>query len=317
MSLPAALAGLVTERCGPVGFCIYCKRTDLPEGMARFSDEHVVPRALGGTLLLTEASCNSCAQAINAGFEGPFIKGTLGDIRHKHGTRSRHRKPGRGSPTIKVARALDGSSFEVPLADYPVCFPVYNFGTATLITGGPDQSVDANGWWEVGICEEDDFPEKYAAFVAKYPQWDQLFGFRMAPAVFARMIAKTAYGIAVSKLGHDAFDEEITPVILGTQPLFSRWVGGSREGYANIAPDETGYCLKLIPLDDHRGRLVIDYRLLKVWRKLRFHVVLGTIDFSNPLHRAALVRSGGSWSPAAAADVSSQVMSLQTTDQTK
>jgi len=44
-----------TTRFPPVGYCIYCGSTD------DLRDEHVVPLALDGTLILPDSSCKACA----------------------------------------------------------------------------------------------------------------------------------------------------------------------------------------------------------------------------------------------------------------
>lgn len=50
--------------------CIYCKKIT-----NRFSDEHVIPKALGGSIILKNAVCNSCNNALSREFEMAVFKG--------------------------------------------------------------------------------------------------------------------------------------------------------------------------------------------------------------------------------------------------
>lgn len=63
----------------PVGRCIYCgtKEGDL-------TDEHIVPFALGGNMILPKASCIPCQRIINQEIETPtlnVLSGSYGPLR--------------------------------------------------------------------------------------------------------------------------------------------------------------------------------------------------------------------------------------------
>src|SRR3712207_705268 len=51
-----------TKRVGSVGCCIYCGATN------ELTDEHVIPLALAGNIIVPDASCRACA-AITSDFE--------------------------------------------------------------------------------------------------------------------------------------------------------------------------------------------------------------------------------------------------------
>lgn len=50
--------------------CIYCKKIT-----NSFSDEHVIPKALGGSIVLKNAVCNGCNNALSKEFEMSVLKG--------------------------------------------------------------------------------------------------------------------------------------------------------------------------------------------------------------------------------------------------
>ncbi|WP_217539485.1 HNH endonuclease, partial [Stenotrophomonas sp. GbtcB23] len=58
-----AINAVNSLRLAPVGASIYCGATD-----GRLTEEHIIPKGLGGTLVLPQASCDDCA-AITSLFE--------------------------------------------------------------------------------------------------------------------------------------------------------------------------------------------------------------------------------------------------------
>lgn len=58
------------KRYPPVGQCIYCGR--MPPEVA-LEEEHIIPLAINGGLILPDASCRRCADAINTDFEQDFL----------------------------------------------------------------------------------------------------------------------------------------------------------------------------------------------------------------------------------------------------
>src|SRR3546814_4848160 len=57
----------------PVGYCIYCGADSDPSGL---TDEHIIPRALGGDRILQKASCKPCQRTINHEFEN-YVLGKM------------------------------------------------------------------------------------------------------------------------------------------------------------------------------------------------------------------------------------------------
>lgn len=98
---------------GPMGFCIYCGRTD-----GKLTKEHVVPEALGGVHVLTRASCDVCRETLNHKVDKPAIRALM-QGRAAYGFKSKRTKKGR---KIKVVHPPDQDKFLVSefAADYPV-----------------------------------------------------------------------------------------------------------------------------------------------------------------------------------------------------
>ena len=93
-------------RYAPVGQCIYCGIVDVPPGMKRFHDEHIVPLALNGTLILPEASCRQCERVINKEIENRLLSEEYARFRAKHGLPTR--RPKDRKKTVKLPRIHGG-----------------------------------------------------------------------------------------------------------------------------------------------------------------------------------------------------------------
>ena len=111
----------------PVGRCIYCGATEPPADIGRFTDEHIIPLAMGGNLILPQASCKQCEKIINREIETPVCSQEWGLLRAKRNFPTRNKKK-RKAKTHQKVRRIDGSTMRIPLADLstPVC--LYKFG---------------------------------------------------------------------------------------------------------------------------------------------------------------------------------------------
>ena len=114
-----------------VRHCIYCGETKLLAGVSKFGDEHIIPLALGGNLILPEASCKICERIINREIETPVLSQEWGYLR------SKREFPTRNSRTHVFVHSHDGSLMKMPVADYPSPVPLYKFGEPRILAGLP------------------------------------------------------------------------------------------------------------------------------------------------------------------------------------
>src|SRR4051794_2543668 len=101
----------------PVGRCIYCGETKLPRGVLRFGNEHIIPLALGGNLVLPEASCRECEKIINREIENPILRQEWGHLRTRRDFPSRN-KALRKHRTHLMMRGTDGAPIPIPIKDH-------------------------------------------------------------------------------------------------------------------------------------------------------------------------------------------------------
>jgi hypothetical protein len=266
----------------PIGKCIYCGETKLPVGVSRFGDEHIIPLALGGNLILQESSCRKCEKIINREIETPVCSHEWGYLRAKREFPTRNKKK-RLAKTHIIVQGVDGSPMRIPVADYSAPVTMYKFGEARILSGlGP--GVDDLRWTVVILtsCDEE------MGMQRKYPGWDKIHRPKAQPYPFARLLAKIAYAYVVAEYGLGAFAPLVTDIILGRSDDYFYTVGGSWD----IAP--------IIPGGDHvtnitvrgvglsRMLIVVDIRLFSVAETPSYHVVVGEVDSKNPEHVTAL-----------------------------
>lgn len=182
-----------TFRYPPVGRCIYCGSDAEP-----LSDEHPVPLALGGHLILPKASCKPCADQTHR-YEGVTLRTTLGNLRMRYGFPTRRKNE---RPTHIEIGTLDSAgragSRKVPVNEYPVGAFIPRFGRAGFFQGAPPH-LDILEHLPVGHPTDD-----LDAFQMKY-SWDGLISVKWMPVEFGKTIIKMCYAYAIANLGLDAF----------------------------------------------------------------------------------------------------------------
>ena len=169
-----------------MGRCIYCGSTEPSSGARRFGDEHVVPLALNGALVLPEASCKSCERVINKEIETQLLTDEWSQFRAKYGLPTRRPK---NRPKTVVLGTLTGGQFHVPVKEYTAPVPLYRFSTARILSGA--QPVANSDAWTLNIFVDGD---EEVRLQHRYPHWDRKHIIKPEPYRFARFIAKVAYG---------------------------------------------------------------------------------------------------------------------------
>ena len=147
----------------PVGQCIYCGTTTLPAGVKRFGDEHVIPLALGGNLILREAACGKCEKIINEDVETPVLLKEWVYLRIKRNFPTRGKSKKR--PTHVTLRSRDGAALSIPIQDYSTPVPAYKFIAPRILSGAP--RTDDNKHWTMDILTDH---ESELQMRSKYPQ---------------------------------------------------------------------------------------------------------------------------------------------------
>lgn len=201
-----------------IGFCIYCLST------AGLSDEHVIPKGLGGMRTLLNASCENCSK-ITSKFEGDLIGraknnevGLLWDFRVHSNLPSRRGTTKEAKLLQLVEDAKTGKRSEklVKPEDYVGVFMLPIFDEPGCITGKPNPGGLPLNEWMTYISNQDKALKGY-----KYGS-----RFRSRQGDFPRFLAKVGYGNAIFEFGYKAVAGSRLPVIiLENSPEQSQWIG--------------------------------------------------------------------------------------------
>ena len=268
------------HRYAPVGRCIYCGTTKPPALAKRFGDEHIVPLALNGGLILPQASCRRCERVINREIEAPLLTGNWAYFRAKH------RLPTRRPRRRKKSMVLHGSRIRIPITEYTAPTLVYQFAPAGVLSGA-EPVPNSHAWTVRHVVSNGD---EETALQRRYSSWGgrHLIG-PVEPYRFARLIAKIAYGFAVAEIGLGCFRSTVGGIILGRSEDYFRLVGSPSREPASPKDGKHHFDIQL--------RVGISSWLITVSIKLfagagfpAYHAVVGEIDTRNPDHAAALRR---------------------------
>jgi len=247
-----------------LGRCLYCQTTELRPGSGLpLSAEHIVAEGLGGTLILPEASCESCAK-LTCTIEGSILRTVLLAPRRKLRIRSK-RKAAKDDP-IPVTFIRDGKEIttEVKISGHPTVLVLNRLSPPRLISWGRGGHV---GFWAHGLGYLRDIKSGTAI---PTPIFDTLR--------FCQMLAKIAHCFAVAEL-RDRIEPFLPRYILhefvGTDVNLDgyEWVGGSD---ANCSPDKAMHTLgwEIVTFGSERY-VVISIRLFGNLESPIYRVVVG------------------------------------------
>jgi hypothetical protein len=263
----------VTHRYPAVEHCIYCG------SRSKLGDEHIIPFALNGGLLLPKASCDTCANVTHR-FERTVARTMLGHFRIRHKVQSR--RPEKRPTHVTVGTLMhDGTrgTVQVPVDEHPTMIFPYKFDQPTLLRGLPPDVEDFR-WVPVSVFSKAELD----AFIVKY-HWDRQTAVKMVPEEFARMIAKIGYSFAVAEFGARSFRPlpQILDIILGRTKNVGYAVGGDWD----IPPPDPKGIHVLTPsvlIKPAGAWIVIEIRLFPAFETPQHRAVVGELDFANREH---------------------------------
>lgn len=128
MTIPTEV--YATTRAAPVGKCIYCNQTE------DLTDEHVVPFALGGRLVLPDASCKKCAK-ITSAFEAKVLRGFMLEARAVGKFPTRRPKERPTTIPLTIGTGEHAQLIELGLADAPGFLHLPLLTPAAYLAGQP------------------------------------------------------------------------------------------------------------------------------------------------------------------------------------
>lgn len=237
-----------THRFAPVGECIYCGADQ------ELSDEHIIPLALAGNLVLPDASCKKCA-AVTSRIERSVLRGFMYDARVVGNFPSRRKKDRPSTLRTKlISREDKVVEHNVLVEEAPAFLILPIFARATILSNQlPARGVTITGQ------ETLHFGKNVEELIRGHDAKGIEFGSQIQATEFARLLAKIGYGYLVATMG--LFPRDETPLlrlIRGEADDGGSWVG-SHEYKLDVEAKNPQHALGVVPCsnaDNVQGFLV-------------------------------------------------------------
>ncbi len=265
-------------RYPPVGFCIYCGSRNVKLG-----EEHIIPYALNGAMVLPMASCKKCEKETHS-YEYTVCRKIFGNFRIRYNVRSRRKKE-RPSHIEIGTITKDGKHGKalVPAKEHPVTLFLYKFEESDYLKGNREEDSKFN-WVPISIFSNKELDE----LIQKY-NWDRKLEVKMVPVEFARMLAKIAYSFAVAEVTLEGFTsfQQLIEVILNRSNNISYLIGGD---WDIPAPDPAGFhhLGMTYTFRDGYVDVIVQIRLFPAFETPLYRVVVGRIDLNSQKQKQLL-----------------------------
>ena len=275
----------MAHRYDSVGRCIYCGNGPDQRDL---DDEHIIPLAFNGALVLPESSCRKCAHVINQQVENPVLSQEWERFRAKHKLPTRRSKNRRKYVHLGTR---DGGTFRVHATEYTAPVPIYSCVACARILTGAERIPNSHAW-TISMLGAGD---KETRLQRKYPRWNRQHAFKVEPYKFMRFVAKIGYGLAVAELGLDCFTPLAREIILGRSDDYFRLVGcddslpppdgewskdGQHQFFIHLHCKDVAARLVLF--------VVVHLKLFGDAGMPLYHVVAGQVDLHDPVQFAAI-----------------------------
>lgn len=214
----------------PVGRCIYCSATDV-----KLTKEHIIPKALNGTMILPAASCEKCAD-ITKKFEQTVSRGIYGFLRIKRGYQTRRKKERPSQLPITITTSSGKTkTVNINVSDYPSVYLTVALPPPGILTDAPLSTLNP----ELHVSLVGD-PKEVSKLLSVHGGMNASVSFNhfFAWGDFSRQLAKIAHGYLVASLGFEGYIPLLPDLILGRSDYLSHYVGGfgQSEGMVLLAP---------------------------------------------------------------------------------
>jgi len=260
-----------TRQTAEIGQCIYCGRTG-----GDLSEEHVTPLGLSGLLVLLHASCERCRNKTSA-LETTVLRHQMFAARAALRTRTRHPKEREKPQPMLVEKDGEIIKVEALWQDQWKVIQLPIFPTPAHI----DDRPYANGI-ECISMDQFELSEKGEEIAQRHGA-DKVLLPKYPIEVFARFIAKMAYGYAIERYTLDAFEEVyVVSAILGETDDIGRWVGCSDLREFPMRQCNVSVGFKIIPRDE----LIVKLKMFPQFDGAEYVVVIGRMKrlYINYIH---------------------------------
>jgi hypothetical protein len=207
------------KQYAPVGKCIYCGEIN-----NALSNEHIIPYALGGSLVLPRASC-ARHRNLTSVIERRVAQEMYGTYRDVQGVQTRHRK--REEQRRNGTVVMNGTTFDdqpcevrVPIRELPGVHISIHLPVPQVLSGRP-LTVGSLG----SHVKAQSDPTILQRLLTKYNLKTISAEAHIQVETFLRVIAKIAHAFAVAEYGIEGFSPMLLPIINGESDHLIQYVG--------------------------------------------------------------------------------------------
>lgn len=200
------------------GRCIYCV-TEF--GAAELTDEHIIPLALNGGLIIRDAACETCRDRSNRVYEQPALNADFLVPRLLLELKRRKKSQPKLLPPLVTATSKSGETFtnlQVPTPEHPKMIWLNVLQPPGRVSGeerGADLGTIQG--WVFGFDTVDEMTFQKAEM-----------SLTMHHTAVALTLAKIGYCFAVAELGIDGFDgSDIRDLLQGKRGDVYNFVGSA------------------------------------------------------------------------------------------
>ena len=197
-----------------IGECIYCGEKD-----DALTDEHAMPFALNGDLVLKKASCRPCA-TLTSKFELSSLRGMLGRARAKLKLKSR--KKTKQNFAIAVNDGLEWKTIDFNASKYAGINQVPIFAPPAYLLGTESNELRVMALDQIrvgSIVPPNSALPKSTKVKLKDKQLIDAWA-------FGKMVAKIGYCCSIAFIGYENITEKfVLPAILGEKDDLPTWFG--------------------------------------------------------------------------------------------
>jgi hypothetical protein len=193
--------------------------------------EHIIPKALNGTMVLPQSSCIACAK-ITSKFERTITQEMYGNMRNKRDYKSRHKK-NRPQNLLAKYRTSDGAieQISLDLSDFPDVNLIVDLPLPGIITKSP--LTEMNPEFQLRLVGNSNEISKAISLIenkSENKEVSLLLSCTFDWGAFYRLLAKIAHGHLVACVGLEGYIPLLPDLILERSPYLSHYIGGIANG---------------------------------------------------------------------------------------
>ena len=244
----------------PFGRCIYCGATD------NLSDEHIIPYALGGNVILPKASCPKCSDITRA-VEETCCRPILGPLRVRLNLQTRRKKERPSHFNLPIIGSNGPKTIQIPSTAYPVVCIGMKLDPPRMTQGLPLSSRVTGQLFAK-------YNPTHHQNLLRPGEITNIGKFMLEP--FGRMIAKIGHAHVMAAMANAGTlpkqeDLFLPSIILDKSPYFQHYVGGDKY------PLDSADALHQLRFNRYvfggRKILVSTVRLFACFGMPRYHVI--------------------------------------------